>query len=143
MNSTTFPRFRSIHTALVVGAALAAMSAFAPQVNAAQSTAGFDRPASYDVRDQRSSGPVGAVVTVRNATTGTLAARDSRCDIRDVCSEAPPIAVKAATVRADAGAHNPACDVRDTCTTNGTSLATTEASVILSRDGTALRTLTR
>ncbi len=143
MTSITFPRFRSPNAGLLLGAALAAMTAFALPVNAAQSTAGFDRPANYDVRDQRSSGPVGAVATLRNADTGSLAARDSRCDIRDVCSETPPIAVKAETVRADAGARNPACDVRDTCTSNGTSLAASEAFVILSRDGSASVTLTR
>lgn len=118
MNSLALSPNRLLNTGLVLGAAIAALSAFAPQVQAGQS---FDRPASYDVRDVRSSGPVGAVVTSPGAKT--VAARDARCDIRDVCSETPPIAAKSSTGRADTTARNPACDTRDVCTSTGTPLA--------------------
>lgn len=124
MNTLAFSPNRLLHTGLVLGAALAALTALAPQAQAAQS---FDRPASYDVRDVRSSGPVGAVAVTRAAKT--VAARDARCDIRDVCSEAPPIAVKSSGERADASNRNPACDTRDVCTSTGAPLAKSDAGV--------------
>jgi hypothetical protein len=118
MNSLALSPNRLLNTGLALGAVIAALAAFAPQVQAGQS---FDRPASYDVRDVRSSGPTGAVPTTRAAKT--VAARDARCDIRDVCSESPPIAVTTSSGRADATARNPACDTRDVCTSTGTPLA--------------------
>ena len=118
MNTLALSPSRLLNTGLVLGAAIAALTAFAPRAQAGQS---FDRPASYDVRDIRSSGPVGAVVTTPGAKT--IAARDARCDIRDVCSESPPIAVKSSAGRPDATARNPACDTRDVCTSTGTPLA--------------------
>lgn len=136
MNTLTFPRTRILDAGLVLGAILAALTALSPTAHAAQSGAGFDRPASHDVRDTRSSGPVGAVAVVRTGNANTVIARDVRCDIRDVCSETPPIAVKPAAERADASARNPACDVRDACTSTGTPFAKVDAAVHYTRDTT-------
>jgi|GEM_PF-6102254 len=121
MNTLALSPSRLLNTGLVLGAAIAALTALAPRAQADQS---FDRPASYDVRDVRSSGPVGAVAVTPGAKT--FAARNARCDIRDVCSESPPIAVKSSAGRADATARNPACDTRDVCTSTGTPLAKPE-----------------
>jgi len=142
MHAIVFPRFGVINAGMMLGAALAALTALTPQANAAQPTASFDRPASYDIRDRRSSGPVGAVPVSRTAKSGSVAARDSRCDIRDVCSETPPTAVKTTTERADASDRNPACDVRDTCTSSSAPLFKAEATLRLSRDGNG-NTVTR
>jgi hypothetical protein len=128
MNSLALSPNRLLNSGLVLGAAIAALTAFAPQAQAGQS---FDRPASYDVRDVRSSGPVGAVATTHGAKS--VAARDARCDIRDVCSEAPPIAVKPSAERADTMARNPACDTRDVCTSTGTPLAKPDSALHYTR----------
>lgn len=122
MNTLALFPNRLLHGGLVLGAVIAALTALAPQAQAAQS---FDRPASYDVRDVRSSGPVGAVAVTPAAKT--VAARDARCDIRDVCSDSPPIAVKSSGERADASNRNPACDTRDICTSTGAPLAKSDA----------------
>lgn len=128
MNILAFSPHRLLSTGLVLGAVMAALTALAPLAHAAQS---FDRPASYDVRDVRSSGPVGAVAVTRGATA--VVVRDARCDIRDVCSESPPVAVKSTGERADATARNPACDTRDVCTSTGTPLAKPDVAVRYTR----------
>lgn len=132
MNVLAFSPNRLLGTVLVLGAALTALTALAPQAYAAQS---YDRPASYDVRDVRSSGTVGAVAVSHGAKPA--ASREARCDIRDVCSESPPIAVKSATERADATNRNRACDTRDTCTSTGAPLATTNVDVRYSQNVTS------
>ena len=132
MNALAISPNRLLHTGLVLGAALAALTALAPRAHAAQS---YDRPASYDVRDVRSSGPVGAVAVSRGANSA--ASREARCDIRDVCSESPPIAVKSSTERADASNRNRACDTRDICTSTGAPLATTNVDVRYSQNVTS------
>lgn len=132
MNVLAFSPNRLLGTVLVLGAALTALTALAPQAYAAQS---YDRPASYDVRDVRSSGTVGAVAVSHGAKPA--ASREARCDIRDVCSESPPIAVKSSTERADASNRNRACDTRDTCTSTGAPLATTNVDVRYSQNVTS------
>lgn len=133
MNTLSLPRTRILNAGLFLGAVLAALTALSPSAHAGTA---IDRPASYDVRDVRSSGPVGAVAVVRTASSNTVIARDARCDVRDVCSETPPIAAKPAAAQADAGTRNPACDVRDVCTSTGTPLARADAAVHYTRDAT-------
>jgi hypothetical protein len=133
MNVLTFPRIRFLDAGLLLGAALAALTALAPSAHAAQPAAGFDRPASYDIRDVRSSAPVGAVAVTRTARSNAAVARDARCDVRDACSQTPTIAAEPAVERADANVRNPACDVRDVCTSTGTSFVKTDVAVRYSR----------
>lgn len=133
MNAILSSRPRLLNAGLFVGAALAALTAMSPSAHAA---GGFDRPAGYDVRDTVSSGPVGAVSVNRTAAP-TVVARDARCDVRDVCSETPPIAVKSSGSRPDTSARNPACDVRDVCTTIGIPLAKEDSAVRFTRNSAA------